>query len=106
MIFLRECHKTIIVFGFIGGNNPFGNQDEASSSRIITAFTTMSARMNIETIEKLPSTSLEAGAAATPGGGARSPVWAAGPVGARTVELYRSLLNEGAGSGRTPLDSP
>ena len=31
---------------------------------------------------------------------------AAGPVGARTVELYRSLLNEGAGSGRTPLDSP
>ena len=30
------------------------DQSEASSSRIITAFTTMSARMNMETMEKLP----------------------------------------------------
>src|ERR1700761_3394098 len=59
------------------------DQSEASSSRIITAFTTMSARRNMETMEKLPTTS-PAGAllAPTPGGGASAWDSAAGPVGA------------------------
>ena len=59
------------------------DQSEARSSSTITAFTTMSARRNMETMEKLPVTS-PAGAllALTPGGGARAWDWAEGPVGA------------------------
>src|SRR2546421_403377 len=72
------------------------DQSEASSSRIITAFTMMSARMNMETMAKLPTTS-PAGAAVVPGGAAKVWDWAAGPVGAAMGALCPPCANAAAG---------
>src|SRR5258708_34851262 len=71
------------------------DNSEANSNRIITAFTIMSARINMETKEKCPdSTSLGPAEPEEPGGAVRFWDSAAGPTGAAMGGAFCAQASE------------